>query len=53
MRKLEAGFVVATLTTALATTATAQNDDDRTFDARGIPPAPLPEVPVVFDTAEG
>ena len=53
MRKLEALFVVATLTTALATTATAQNDDGGTFDARGIPPAPLPEAPMVFDTAEG
>ena len=33
--------------------ATAQDDAAQTFDARGIPPSPLPDTPVVFDTAEG
>ena len=53
MRAIKGLLVVATLTIGVAGTATAQNDDGGTFDARGIPPVPLPEVPVVFDTAEG
>jgi glucose/arabinose dehydrogenase len=41
------------LTIVIVGTVFAQNDDGGTFDARGIPPTPLPEAPVVFDTAEG